>query len=488
MTAAAEKQKRPSYFRELDKKYAQSRGALLLRALLTIALGVLLLAVPRNVIEITLVVVFVVFLIDGGQRVFAILKGWTLPHFRPMNIALAVFELGVAALILFRPVGAVRLTAILLSILIIVRGILILATLADMRTYGPGQRLWMLISAVLSIIIGLYMLPHAPGDQDLQAFAGILGIYVLLVGFEQLIRLGSREEASQEAAEVLDTVLSHDIDKTGRFTPGPDPTTGPYMTASVQNIVANKPLPPRKTHSPSFGAYVDVYKYKRPLVISPHPDDLEGFTGGLVYSLRAPVISVVMSGGDKGRWQEEFEKMSPEQFMEVRLDKSTEAAQLLGIERILWMGFRDHGVDYTEQAVQRMLNIFDYIQPDLIVSFEFRKNLSYYPHHDHINTALIVREAARRYVEAGHEVDYLLTSTLGPNAFLDVSHVRRIKLEALACHTTQDALNAIIFPFFEKLSSAVWGAFNGIKYAEGYRQVDIRDLKSKPPMVPPPVA
>jgi LmbE family N-acetylglucosaminyl deacetylase/uncharacterized membrane protein HdeD (DUF308 family) len=484
MSAAQEKQKRPSYFKELDKKYVQSRGAFLLRALLIIGLGVLLLVAPTNIIEITLLIVFIALLFDGLQRVIGLLAGWTIPHFRPMNIALAVFELGVAALILFRPVGAVRLTAIILSILVIVRGILILATLADMSAYGARQRMWMLVSAVLSIVVGLYMLPRAPGDEDLKGFVNILGLYVLLIGFEQLIRLGTREEVSQQTGEVLETVLSHDIDKTAKFTPGPDPTTGPYMSATVKNIVAKKPLPPRKTHSPSFGTYIDVFKYQRPLVISPHPDDLEGFTGGLVYSLRAPVISVVMSGGDKGRWQEEFEKLSPEQFMEVRLDESTEAAQLLGIERILWMGYRDHGVNYNEQSVQRMLNIFTYLKPDLIVSFEFRKALSYYPHHDHIQTALIVREAARRYVEQGHEVDYLLASTLGPGAFLDVSNVRRIKLEALACHTTQDALNAIIFPFFEKLTSAIWGAFNGVKYAEGYRKVDIRDLKRKPPMVP----
>ena len=487
MTATAENQKRPSYFKELDKRYVQSRAAMAVRALISVGLGILLISVPRDTIEIVLVIVFIMLLIDGLHRVISMVLGWTIPHFRPMNIALAVFELGVAFLILIRPSTAVRLTATILSILVIVRGLLILASLADMGAYGARQRMWMLVSAILSIVVGLYVLPRSP--DDLQSFAGLLGVYMLFLGIEQLVRLGSRSEAAQETAEVFETVLSHDIDKTGRFTPGPDPATGPYMTASIQNIVANKPLPPRKTHSPSFGEYVDVFKYKRPLIISPHPDDLEGFTGGLVYSLRAPVISVVMSGGDKGRWQEEFEKMSPEQFMEVRLDESAEAAQLLGIERILWMGYRDHGVDYSEEAVLRMLNVFEYVQPDLIVSFEFRRKLSYYPHHDHINTALIVREAARRYVEAGHEADYLLTSTLGPNDFLDVSNVRRIKLEALACHTTQDALNAIIFPFFEKLTGAIWGAFNGVKYAEGYRKVDIRDLKSKPPMIPPaPVA
>ena len=486
MSAEAVKTKRPSYFKELDNKYVQSRGAMLIRSLLMIALGLFLLAAPRDIVEIALVVVLVLFTIDGLHRVIAILLGWTLPHFRPMNIALAVFELGVALLILLRPVSAVRITATLVSVLVIIRGILIIVSMADAGAYGARQRLWMLVSAILSIVVGLYALPRS--TDDLQSFVGLLGIYVLWIGLEQLLRVGSREEKAIETGEVLETVLSHDIDKTPRFTAGPDPTTGPYMSATVQNIVKEKPLPPRKTHSPSFGEYIDVFKYQRPLVISPHPDDLEGFTGGLVYSLRAPVISVVMSGGDKGRWQEEFEKMSPEEFMEVRLDESTEAAQLLGIERILWMGYTDHGVEYSEQSVQRMLNIFNYVKPDVIVSFEFRKRLSYYPHHDHIHTALIVREAARRYVESGNAPDYFLTSTLGPTSFLDVSNVRRIKLEALACHTTQDALNAIIFPFFEKLTSSIWGAFNGIKYAEGYRKVDLKDLKAKPPMLPPTVA
>lgn len=483
MSAASEKQKRPSYFRELDERYVQSRTGILVRALLTTALGVLLLAAPREVMEIVLIVVFAAFAIDGGQRVFALLVGWTQPHFRPMNIALAVFELGVALLILFRPLSAVRVTATALSALVIIRGVLIIIAMADMQAYRPRQRVWMLTSAVISILLGLIMLPRSP--DDLQSFGNLLGLYIVVIGVEQIVRAGSREEVSQAAGEVLETVMSHEIDKAEVFTSGPDPSSGPYKMANIQNVIAHKPLPPRKTHSPSFGEYIDVYKYKRPLVISPHPDDLEGFTGGLVYSLRAPVISVIMSGGDKGRWQEEFEKMSPAQFMEVRLDESAEAAQILGVERILWMGYTDHGVNFSEASVQRMLNIFNYLQPDMVASFEFRKTLSYYPHHDHIHTAHIVREALRRYAQTAQAPDYYLTSTIGPNSFLDVSNIRRIKLEALACHTTQDALNAIIFPFFERLSSAIWGAFNGVQYAEGYRRVNMHDVLHKQPPKPP---
>lgn len=483
MSTTPETSKRPSYFRELDKRIVQSRAGILARALLTTALGVLLLLIPRDVIEVMLVIIFAVFAFNGGQRVFAILMGWILPHLRPMNITLAVFELGVAALILFRPLGAVQITATLLSALVIVRGLLIIMTMADMRAYRARQRLWMLISAVISILIGIVMLPRSP--DDLQSFASLLGLYIVILGVEQIVRSSSREKSSQRAEEALDTIMSREIGRSEVFVPGPDPSAGPYKAASIQNLIANKPLPPRKTHSPSFGEYIDVEKYKRPLIISPHPDDLEGFTGGLVYSLRAPVISVIMSGGDKGRWQEEFVKMSPEQFMEVRLDESAEAAQFLGIERILWMGYRDRTVNYSEQSIQRMLNIFNYLQPDMVASFEFRKSLCYYPHHDHIQTGLIVREALRRYAGAGHDVTYYLTSTLGPNSFLDVSNIRRIKLEALACHTTQDALNAIIFPFFERLSSAIWGAFNGVQYAEGYRRVDMRDVLRHKAMTPP---
>lgn len=483
MSAVPQTSKRPSYFRELDARIAQSRTAILVRALLLTGLGVLLLLIPRDVIGVVLIIVFVAFLFNGGQRVFAILMGWTLPHLRPMSLTLALFELGVAALILFQPLGAVRITATLLSALVIVRGVLIIMSMADMHAYRPRQRLWMLLSALISILIGVVMLPRSP--DDLQSFANLLGLYVLILGVEQIVRASSRERVSQEADEALETVMSREIDRAEVFTPGPDPSLGPYKSALIQNGITNKPLPPRKAHSHSFGEYIDVEKYQRPLIISPHPDDLEGFTGGLVYSLRAPVISVIMSGGDKGRWQEEFVKMSPEQFMEVRLDESAEAAQFLGIERILWMGYRDRTVSYSEQSVQRMLNIFNYLQPDMVASFEFRKSLSYYPHHDHIQTGLIVREALRRYAGAGHDVTYYLTSTLGPNSFLDVSNVRRIKLEALACHTTQDALNAIIFPFFERLSSAVWGAFNGVQYAEGYRRVDMRDVLRHKAMTPP---
>ncbi len=70
-------------------------------------------------------------------------------------------------------------------------------------------------------------------------------------------------------------------------------------------------------------------------------------------------------------------------------------------------------------------------------------------------------------------------STLFPNRFVDVSAVRRIKLDALACHATQQGLNAIIFPFFERMLSKLWGIYIGADYAEAYRKVHIPKMQRR---------
>jgi LmbE family N-acetylglucosaminyl deacetylase len=142
------------------------------------------------------------------------------------------------------------------------------------------------------------------------------------------------------------------------------------------------------------------------------------------------------------------------------------------------MGYLDRGVTCTEAAIQKVVEIFRLHRPDLVVSFEFYRRATPYPHPDHLAAGEIVRRAVARY-EGRDRLDYLVTSTILPNVFLDVTGVRRVKLEALACHTTQTGLNGIIFPFLEKLITRIWGAFAGVDYAEGYRLIDIPKLVAR---------
>lgn len=223
---------------------------------------------------------------------------------------------------------------------------------------------------------------------------------------------------------------------------------------------------------------LDYRRYKRPLIITPHPDDLEGFTGGLAYLLPNNLISMIFAGGNQGIWEKVYASMSCEDYISTRLSESKAAAKILGVAEVIYMGYYDRGVVVNEASIQQALNYFRLFRPDLVISFEYHKKATPYPHPDHLAVANIVRHAVARY-EYNMSLDYYVCSTLLPNRFVDVSEVRREKLKALACHVTQRDLISLIFPVFERLFSRIWGFINGVDYAEGYRQVHIPTMMKR---------
>jgi LmbE family N-acetylglucosaminyl deacetylase len=159
----------------------------------------------------------------------------------------------------------------------------------------------------------------------------------------------------------------------------------------------------------------------------------------------------------------------------VRLEESEESAKLLGVNEIIYMGYLDRGLACDEKTIEQALAQLRLHQPDLVLAFEFHHRATPYPHPDHMAAANIVRNAIARY-EQRDQLDYYVCSSLLPNRFVDVSATRRVKLEALACHTTQSGLNSVIFPFFEKMMTRLWGVYAGVDYAEGYRKVNIPEM------------
>lgn len=223
------------------------------------------------------------------------------------------------------------------------------------------------------------------------------------------------------------------------------------------------------------GEKINLSKYKRPIVLAAHPDDLEAFAGGLVFQLK-DLLSVIYSGGDKGVWNPQYRKMDKDEYIQLRLKEASEAGKLLGVSEIIYMGYLDRGIKCTEVSVRNALLILERYEPDLVVSFEFYRGRNIDPHPDHIAVGEITRRAVMMYKGKG-SLDYIVMSTLFPNVFVDVSDVRRFKLVALGEHDSQDDFNSIIFPFLEKFITKIWGAYNGVDYAEGYRFVDSQTMK-----------
>jgi LmbE family N-acetylglucosaminyl deacetylase len=216
-------------------------------------------------------------------------------------------------------------------------------------------------------------------------------------------------------------------------------------------------------------------KYKTVLVFTAHPDDLEGFAGGVVYEL-CGVHSFIYSGGDRGAWGKKYKRLGKQALALLRIHESDEAEKVLKIKSVVDFGYHDRHIPIDAAAVDKALEQIKHYKPDAIFSFEYKDWLTFDPHPDHLAVAHIVKQAILEYKDRA-SLDYYLFATWAPTHFVDVSKVRPIKMRALARHRSQRSLNRIIFPFLERIPSKIWGIFNGTSYAEGYRKVNIRKMK-----------
>ncbi len=456
------------YFFELSERYTTHAGYFALHGVVNIAFGLAALVRPAWTANFLIQVFGLWLVVNGILQILPIILGRTTRQLWRQALASGITSLLAGGLALGSKALAIDMAGVILGLLLVFRAVLELTMLVEARMRTHHQRI-LLLGVVLSMLSGCVLLTSPFGDD--YAFEKLLGIYVMVLGVVHLSaawRVSDQIQASE--------AQSHTLMAQSRFVPVIAEGTEPISTAGPKSGIEQEP--PRKWLSAKAGDRLDLGKYRRPMVLVSHPDDLEAFAGGLVYQLKVGVLSVIFAGGDKGVWNSDFATMGKTDYIRVRLEEAADAAQLLGVSEIIYMGYLDRGVECTEAAIQKVVDILQEYRPDLVVSFEFYRRATPYPHPDHLATGEIVRRAVARY-EQRDRLDYLVTSTILPNVFLDVTGVRRVKLEALACHTTQTGLNGIIFPFLEKLTTRIWGAFAGVDYAEGYRLIDIPQLVAR---------
>jgi LmbE family N-acetylglucosaminyl deacetylase/uncharacterized membrane protein HdeD (DUF308 family) len=458
------------YFLELSEQYTTRAWYYVLRGVVNLAVGFTALIRPVGTVDLLIQVFGLWLIVNGVLQILPIVLGRTRQRLWRQALASGVVALLVGALALARDVLALDLIAIVLGLLLIFRAGLELTILVEGRMRVHHQRA-LLLGVALLILIGIALLlsPFSHG----YAFEDVLGLYAIVIGSIHIItawRVSDQIQAGE--------THSHTLIAQRRYVPvvEEEQETAQAADLNTDGLGDGEATAPWVPAVP--GSRLDLSKYRRAIVLAPHPDDLEAFAGGLVYQITSGVLSVVFAGGDKGVWSRQFASMDKTDYIRVRLAEAAEAGRLLGVNEIIYMGYLDRGVACSEAAIQKVVEMFERHRPDLVVSFEFYRRATPYPHPDHLAAGEIVRRAVAQY-EGRDRLDYLVTSTVLPNVFLDVTGVRRVKLEALACHTTQTGLNGIIFPFLEKLITRLWGAFDGVDYAEGYRLIDISKLVAR---------
>lgn len=185
------------------------------------------------------------------------------------------------------------------------------------------------------------------------------------------------------------------------------------------------------------------------MLVIPHPDDAEINAAGTVAGWTREgkeVFYVVTTNGDKGSSDP---GVDPGELARTREKEQKEAAELVGVEKTVFLGYPDQGLEDTLEFRKELVRVIRAYRPLTVMTVDpFRR----YPwHRDHRITGQVVLDAIYPFARdrlsypellaeglEPHKVkEVLLWGSEDPNCCFDITHTLELKLEALRCHSSQ---------------------------------------------------
>lgn len=185
------------------------------------------------------------------------------------------------------------------------------------------------------------------------------------------------------------------------------------------------------------------------MIIVAHPDDAEFGMAGSVAQWTAAgrsVIYVVCTNGDKGTSDR---TLSPETLAVMRRQEQQNAANLLGVGRVVFLGMPDQGLEDTPAFREAIVRLIRQYRPETVATSDpYRR---YVWHRDHRIIGQVVLDAVFPYARDHLAYPQLLADGLEPhkvrellffgseenNYHIDITETFPKKLAALKCHVSQ---------------------------------------------------
>jgi LmbE family N-acetylglucosaminyl deacetylase len=222
-----------------------------------------------------------------------------------------------------------------------------------------------------------------------------------------------------------------------------------------------------------------ISSFHHVLVFAAHPDDeVIGYGGTLrkLANMGAQITAVIATSGDTG--------ISPsfkhvEDLPEMRCSESKQMKKLLGIRKIVFLGYKIQQLANDQITFHQCIRIIRQVRPDLVLTHSPDDK-----HRDHQTLAVLTREAVWKAWEnvmpdlgLPHRVAetwiYEITDIFDrADIVVDISETLEIKLEALAAHVSQQELLAGINDYLRGLAQ-VRGFALGCRYGEAFRFYNI---------------
>ena len=221
------------------------------------------------------------------------------------------------------------------------------------------------------------------------------------------------------------------------------------------------------------------------MVITPHPDDAEYGVAGTVAKWvheGKGVIYVVCTNGNKGSDDPE---MKPDRLAEIREKEQLAAADLLGVNEVIFLRYEDQSLEDTPDFRKDIVRLLRLYKPEIVVTSDpYRR---YIWHRDHRIAGQVVLDAIFPYARdhlaypdlaklglKPHKVkEVLLWAAEQPNYFSDITDTFELKMAALRCHHSQVGYLPPEFEETIKQRHKALAEGQGFPLAEAFYRIEI---------------
>jgi len=232
---------------------------------------------------------------------------------------------------------------------------------------------------------------------------------------------------------------------------------------------------------------------KNVLVIVAHPDDAESYCGGTIARLSHSgnhVSLALCTNGDRGSHDR---ALCPTELVRLRQNEQEEAARILGIEQLFWLGYRDGElVSHTNELRERLIRLIRQQRPDIILTFDPWKHYEFHPDHRSVGFAAgearmladlpwICPELTLEGISPWHPAELYLFAPEEANYWVDISEWIEVKIRARLAHRSQTDFahtEAELEEFAGQIRARAsrTGSTCGYAFAEAFHKVDDTDL------------
>lgn len=225
----------------------------------------------------------------------------------------------------------------------------------------------------------------------------------------------------------------------------------------------------------------------RALVVTAHPDDMEFAAAGTLAKWADAGAEITLCIGTDGSTGTQDKSLMGTSLHDIRVAESERAAEVVGIEEVVWLDYQDGYVEYTLDLRRDIARVFRRYRPHRFVVMDPTPVIEEFINHpDHraigqasLDVSMTAGTTPGHFPELldeglepwrGLRELWIAGPGLKPHV-VDISETIERKIEALRCHASQVGEHAEEIADFVRVYSAEAGKAAGYGYAESFKVI-----------------